>query len=118
MRKLLRWLVVVPLAILLVLLAVANRGAVTVSLDPFSREAPAFTFSLPLFVVLLLAVAVGVVIGGVAVGVGRLRWRLRARRAEREAEKLSAENETFFRAAAEREGRAGTPVSREIALRQ
>ncbi|MGE0338245.1 MAG: lipopolysaccharide assembly protein LapA domain-containing protein [Xanthobacteraceae bacterium] len=117
MRKLLRWLIVVPIAILLVLLAVANRGPVTVSLDPFSREAPAFVFTLPLFVVLLLAVALGVVIGGIAVGVGRLRWRVRARRAEREAEKLSAENEAFFRAAAVREGRAEAPASREIALR-
>ncbi len=44
MRKLLRWLVLAPLAILLVLLAVANRAPVTLSLDPFSREAPAFSF--------------------------------------------------------------------------
>jgi len=35
---------------------------------PFSREAPALAFSLPLFIVLLLAVAVGVVIGGTVVG--------------------------------------------------
>jgi len=118
MRKFLRWLVVVPFAIVLVLLAVANRGAVTVSLDPFSREAPALAFSLPLFIVLLLAVAVGVVIGGTVVGVGRLRWRFRARRAEREAEKLSAENEAFFRAASVREGRSEAAASREIALRQ
>lgn len=116
MRKLLRWLVLVPLAIVLVLLAVANRAPVTLSLDPFSREAPAFTFTLPLFVALLLAVAVGVVIGGVAAGIGRLRWRYRARRAEREAEKLSAENEAFFHAARER-GAERAP-SREIALRQ
>jgi uncharacterized integral membrane protein len=118
MRKLLRWLIVAPLGLLLVLLAVANRGAVTVSLDPFSREAPAFAFSLPLFVVLLLAVALGVVIGGVAVGVGRLRWRYRARTAERNAEKLIAENEAFFRAASARESRAEDSASREIALRQ
>ncbi len=118
MRKLLRWLFVVPLGILLVLLAVANRGAVTISLDPFSREAPAFAFSLPLFVVLLLAVAVGVVIGGVAAGIGRMRWRYRAKAAEREAEKLSAENEAFYRAAAVREGRTEAAASRELALRQ
>lgn len=118
MRKLLRWLVVVPFGILLVLLAVANRGSVTLSLDPFSREAPALAFTLPLFVALLLAVALGVVIGGVAVGVGRLRWRHRARAAEREAQKLSAENEAFFRASAVREGRDEQAASREIALRQ
>lgn len=118
MRKLVRWLFVAPLAILFVLLAVANRGAVTISLDPFSREAPAFAFSLPLFVALLLAVAVGVVIGGMAAGIGRMRWRYRARAAEREAEKLSAENEAFFRAAASREGRVDASASRELALRQ
>lgn len=116
MRKLLRWLILVPLAIVLVLLAVANRAPVTLSLDPFSREAPAFAFTLPLFVALLLAVAVGVVIGGVAAGIGRMRWRYRARRAERETEKLTAENEAFFRAARER-GAESVP-SREIALRQ
>jgi uncharacterized integral membrane protein len=117
MRKLLRWLIFVPLAILLVLLAVANRAPVTLSLDPFSSEAPAFAFTLPLFVALLLAVALGVVIGGVAAGIGRLRWRYRARKAEREAEKLSAENDAFFRASAARERDAETQ-SREIALRQ
>jgi uncharacterized integral membrane protein len=116
MRKLLRWLVLVPLAILLVLLAVANRAPVTLSLDPFSREAPALAFSLPLFVALLLAVALGVVIGGLAAGIGRLRWRYRARKAEREAEKLSAENEAFFRSVSARQREAES--SREIALRQ
>ncbi|MBX3512383.1 MAG: DUF1049 domain-containing protein [Xanthobacteraceae bacterium] len=117
MRKLLRWLIVVPLAVLLVLLAVANRAPVTLSLDPFSREAPAFAVTVPLFVALLLAVVLGVVIGGVAAGIGRMRWRYRARRAERAAEKLSAENEAFFRSVPAREREAETP-SREIALRQ
>jgi len=117
MRKLLRWLFLVPLAILLVLLAVANRAPVTLSLDPFSREAPAFAVNLPLFVALLLAVALGVVIGGIAASIGRMRWRYRAKKAEREAEKLSAENEAFFRATAARQREAETP-SREVALRQ
>ncbi len=116
MRKLLRWLFLVPLALALVLLAVANRAPVTLSLDPFSRDAPAFAFQLPLFVALLLAVAIGVVIGGVAAGIGRLRWRYRAKKAEREAEKLSAENDAFFQASAARQRE--TDTSREIALRQ
>ena len=115
MRKLLRWLLLVPLAVLLVLLAVANRAPVTLSLDPFSREAPALAVTIPLFVALLLAVVLGVVIGGVAAGIGRLRWRHRAKKAERAAEKLSAENEAFFRSASAREAQA---PSREIALRQ
>ncbi|MBS4084611.1 MAG: DUF1049 domain-containing protein [Rhizobiales bacterium] len=117
MRKFLRWLILVPLTIVLVLLAVANRAPVTLSLDPFSRETPAFAFTLPLFVALFAAIVVGVVIGGVAAGIGRMRWRYRARKAEREAEKLSAENDAFFQATATRSQQAD-PASREIALRQ
>ncbi len=116
MRKLLRWLVLAPLAILLVLLAVANRAPVTLSLDPFSREAPAFSFTVPLFVALLLAVMVGVVIGGTAAGFGRMRWRYRAQRAEREAEKLAAANNAFLQASMMRERE--TEASRDVALRQ
>ena len=43
MRTFLKVLVLLPLAIVVVLLALANRGPVTVSLDPFSREAPELT---------------------------------------------------------------------------
>lgn len=116
MRKLLRWLVLVPLALVLVLLAVANRAPVTLSLDPFSREAPALAFQLPLFVALLLAVAIGVVISGVAAGIGRMRWRYRAKKAEREAEKLSSENEALIRSVSARQRDAES--TRDIALRQ
>lgn len=115
MRKLLRWLILLPLAIALVLLAVANRSPVTLSLDPFSREAPAFAFTLPLFVALIASLAIGVIIGGLAVSLGRLRWRHRARRAERQAEKLSAENEAFLHSVPARPQQAET---RDIALRQ
>lgn len=111
MRNLFRWLLLIPLAIILVLLAVANRAPVTLSIDPFSREAPAFAITVPLFVALLLAVVLGVVIGGLAAGIGRMRWRYRAHAAQREAEKLQAKNEEFLR--------ASTPESRsrEVALR-
>jgi uncharacterized integral membrane protein len=117
MRKLLRWVVFVPLAIVLVLLAVANRAPVRISLDPFSADTPALAFTLPLFIALLFAVMVGVVIGGVVVGIGRMRWRYRAKKAEREAGKLSAENDAFLHSVASRE-RETEATSRDLALRQ
>lgn len=112
MRRLLRWLLLIPLGLLLVLFSVANRGPVTLSLDPFSREAPALAFSAPLFVLLMIALALGVLIGGTAAGIGRLRWRYRAKQAEREAEKLAAQNEAFLHSAQPRES-----DSRNVALR-
>ena len=57
MIRFLKALILLPVAILVVLLAVANRAPVTLSLDPFSQEAPEFATQLPLFAV-IFAVAV------------------------------------------------------------
>jgi uncharacterized integral membrane protein len=112
MRRLLRWLLLVPIAILLVLFSVANRAPVTLSFDPFSREAPALAVSLPLFVMPMVVLALGVLIGGTAAGIGRLRWRWRARQAEREASRLAAQNEAFLHSV-----RTEPSDSRNVALR-
>src|SRR5438874_816808 len=59
-RSFIATIVLIPLAILIVLLAVANRAGVTISLDPFSTEAPALVVKLPLFLVILAALIAGV----------------------------------------------------------
>ena len=43
MIRFLKALVLLPIAILIVLLAVANRQMVSLSLDPFSQAAPEFS---------------------------------------------------------------------------
>jgi uncharacterized integral membrane protein len=104
MGRVLAWIVLLPLSVAIILFAVANRSDVTVSLDPFSRETPALTFTMPLFAVIFGALIVGVLVGGVTVSIGKFRWRLAARRAEREAARLKTEAdrraEADFRAAA------------------
>ena len=45
MIRFLKALVLLPIAILIVLLAVANRQMVTLSLDPFSQAAPEFSLA-------------------------------------------------------------------------
>ena len=83
-------LILFPLAILVVLLAVANRGPVTLSLDPFSREAPEIAFTLPLFAVIFGAVMLGVVIGGMGAWLAQGKHRRAERRYKREARRLRA----------------------------
>ena len=58
--------VFVPLAIILIALAVANRGPVAFTLDPFHPGNPALTLNLPLFIFLFLALAIGMVVGSLA----------------------------------------------------
>ncbi len=90
-RKIVLALILIPLAILIVALAVANREIVAVSFDPFSRAEPAFLLRAPLFVLVFVLVIVGVIIGGIASWLRQSKWRRAAR--AREAELRSARSE-------------------------
>jgi uncharacterized integral membrane protein len=91
MRKFLAALILVPLAIVFIAFAVANRQAVTVSFDPFEQAHPAFVFALPLFALTFLLLIVGVVIGGIAAWLRQGKWRRAARLAQAQARELRAE---------------------------
>ena len=80
--------VLVPLAIILVALAVANRGVASFTLDPFNPGNPALTWQMPLFVLLFAAIALGMLVGSVATWVKQGRYRKLARQRSQEAEVL------------------------------
>jgi hypothetical protein len=80
--------VLVPLAVVLIALAVANREMVAFTLDPFNPGNPGLTLSLPLFIFLFAALGLGVVIGSVATWVRQGRYRKLARQRGVEAETL------------------------------
>jgi len=84
LRKIVAALVLVPLAIVLIAFAVANRQLVTVSLDPFSADRPAAAVTLPLFALIIVLLILGVIIGGVAAWLRQSHWRRQARRLDRE----------------------------------
>jgi uncharacterized integral membrane protein len=96
-RKAVTALVLIPLAIVCVAFAVANRQTVAVALDPFDPANPALTVTLPLFILILVLVIAGVVLGGAAAWLRQSKWRRAARRAEREAHALRTELEQLKR---------------------
>ena len=93
MRTFLKTLILLPVALVVVLLAVANRGPVTLSFDPFSRAAPeaGFTLTVPLFALIFVAVMLGVVIGGVGAWLAQAKHRRAERRYKREAHHLRSD---------------------------
>ena len=91
LRKFVAAVILIPLAIVIVAFAVANRQLVTVSLDPFSAERPATTFTLPLFVLVIGLLIVGVVIGGAASWLRHGNLRRTARRFDRDIRELRSE---------------------------
>ncbi len=96
-RKMVTALILVPLAIVFISFAVANRETVVVSLDPFDHADPALAVTLPLFALVLVLMIGGVILGGVAAWLRQGKWRSRARRFEAEARRLRAENERLQR---------------------
>ncbi|WP_157014207.1 LapA family protein [Mesorhizobium xinjiangense] len=107
LRRILLVVVIVPLAVVLVALAVANRVPVPFTFDPFNPGNPALTLTLPLFVYLFAACALGLLIGSLATWLRQGRYRKEARTQRREVQSLLQQNP-----AGPAEGRSSLPASR------
>ena len=91
MRKFFTALVLIPLGLIFVIFAVANRHLVTVSFDPFNSIDPSVAVRLPLFVVIIAVAILGVVAGGSATWLRQRHWRRAARQHEADARQVRAQ---------------------------
>lgn len=110
MRKFLTMLVLVPLGIIFIVFAVANRHMTTVSFDPFNTVDPAASVTLPLFAVIIGVAIFGVIAGGVATWFGQRHWRRAARRHEAEATQARIELADWRASAAPQAGASRLPA--------
>ena len=85
MRKFFTALVLIPLGLIFIVFAVANRHLVTVSFDPFNSTDPSIAVTMPLFVVIIAVAIAGVVAGGCATWFRQRHWRRAARQHEADA---------------------------------
>lgn len=88
MARFFKLLILIPVAVVILAFAIANRQIASISLDPFSNpDASDAVIKAPLFIVLFLTLIVGVFIGGVATwftqGINRRKARLARDDAER-----------------------------------
>jgi uncharacterized integral membrane protein len=91
MRKFFTALIVIPLGLLFIVFAVANRHLITVSFDPFNSRDPAVGVTMPLFVVIIVVAILGVVAGGMANWFRQRHWRQAARRFDADARQARTE---------------------------
>ncbi len=87
-KRILTILIIVPVAIVLIALAVANRALVPFTLNPFNPGDSGLTLTMPFFVYLFAALLVGVLIGSAATWLRQGRYRRLARRHAQEARTL------------------------------
>jgi uncharacterized integral membrane protein len=97
LRRIVSMLIVVPLAVVIIAFAVANRQSVTVSFDPFSSSSPAYAATLPLFVLIFVLLILGVLVGGAAAWIGQTKWRRSARKLDGEVRVLHQELDAIRR---------------------
>jgi uncharacterized membrane protein (DUF106 family) len=112
-RRIVSTLVLVPLAIVLIAFAVANRQTVVVSLDPFDHANPALSISLPLFGLVLIVIIAAVIVGGIAAWLRQSKWRHAARLAQEQVQALQAQIDAL-----ERESRTAEPPAPAVRVRQ
>ena len=96
MKTLLKLIIFLPLGLVLIAFAIANRHGVTVGLDPLAKNLAADgqllnPVSLPLFVIVFAALMAGVLIGGFASWIGQGKHRRAARQGRAEVERLRAD---------------------------
>lgn len=92
MLRLVKFLFLLPVAIVLVLFGVANRQVVTLILDPISAPAEALKISMPLFVFFFVTLAVGAVVGATTSWLAQGRHRKAERQLRRECARLNEES--------------------------
>ncbi len=121
LRRIVWLLVAFPAAAILVTLAVANRHAVRLVLDPFRPEEPVLWIDLPFYAYLLIGLVIGVALGGTATWMTQSRWRRTARRRAQEALRWQAEADRLARerdqaAHAARQQGAGASGAKALAV--
>jgi uncharacterized integral membrane protein len=85
--------ITIPVALILIALAIANRHGVPLSFDPFSDDAPALAIRVPLWAIVFIAFLGGVILGGLSAWTARLHRHVRrtsARRAQAKVDRVTA----------------------------
>ncbi len=91
MKTFLKWLVLLPVGIVLLIFAIVNRHPVTLSFDPFEAASTKLQITAPLFIVMFAALAIGIVVGGCVTWMLQGRHRRAASRSRAEAARLQAQ---------------------------
>ncbi len=97
LQRILRWTIGLPIAIVVVSFAVANRQWITVSFDPFSRDAPFAAIDMPLWALFFGGAFFGLIAGWIACWTSQSKWRRSARETRRELARAQQETSQLRR---------------------
>ena len=90
-KRIIALAILIPLGVVLIMLSVANRTAVTLALNPFDTADSVLSVTLPFFVFLFLALITGMILGSLATWFKQGKHRKQARVQANEAVKWHTE---------------------------
>ncbi|HWU62987.1 MAG TPA: lipopolysaccharide assembly protein LapA domain-containing protein [Ensifer sp.] len=90
-KKLINVVILLPVAIILIVLSVANRQAVTLAFNPFDPSDSLLSITAPFFVYLFLAVVLGALMGAALTWFAQGKHRKRARHQAQETARWQGE---------------------------
>ena len=91
LNRILRVVIFIPIAIVLILLSIANRQDVILALNPFEPQDQILSITAPFFVFIFVAIMVGIIIGSILTWFSQGRHRQKARQTEAESIKWHRE---------------------------
>jgi hypothetical protein len=91
-QRFFNWLIGIPIAAVAAGFAIANRQWVTLSFDPFSRDAPFAAMDMPLWLLFFCGIFAGLMAGWIAAWIGQGKWRRATREARLELVRVQNEN--------------------------
>jgi uncharacterized protein YpmB len=94
LRRILRWIIWLPVAIIVISFAVANRQWTRLSLDPFSSTSPFLTIEMPLWLLFIVGVFIGLIVGWAMCWFAQGKHRKLARERAKDIARLQNELET------------------------
>lgn len=109
-KRLTTLLLVLPIGVVVVALAVANRQPVTLAMPPYINDEPFLSGTLPLFAIIFISLLVGMVIGSCATWFKQGRFRKAAKEKRKEATQNAAEAQKHKDRAEELELQVGNSV--------
>jgi uncharacterized integral membrane protein len=89
LRRILRWVIGLPVIVLVVGFAIANRTWVDISFNPFTQGLP--SLPMPLWALLFIGIFMGLIVGWIAAWMAQGKHRRAAREARSEVGKLQVE---------------------------
>jgi uncharacterized integral membrane protein len=89
LRKILRWVVGLPIVVLVLAFAVANRRWVDISFNPFTQDMP--SIPMPLWLLVFIGIFIGIIVGWIGSWIAQGKHRKAAREARSEVGQLQRE---------------------------